>query len=144
MTKGDKMMKNIAKICAVCGIMVLFSACGNEGDFDAMGIFEADEVLVSAEVSGKIIEFSAVEGVNLAQGDVAVKIDSTQIALNTQKLELQLQNASAAFARNGFKQRARNTARHARKNADFSSNKWRCDGKIRACWRTSNPCKATF
>ena len=99
MTKGDKMMKNIAKICAVCGIMVLFSACGNEGDFDAMGIFEADEVLVSAEVSGKITEFSALEGANLMQGDIAVKIDSTQIALNKEKLELQLQNASAESTR---------------------------------------------
>ena len=89
------MMKILAKICAmcvVCGIIVLFNACGNDNDFDAMGVFEADEVLVSAEVSGKIIEFSAVEGANLAQGQVAVKIDSTQIAL-------QLKNATDEKAR---------------------------------------------
>lgn len=93
-------MTFLAKICAVSAfIIATFSACGNNNDFDAMGVFEADEVLVSAEVSGKIVEFSAIEGASLTQGEVAVKIDSTQIKLNKEKLELQLTNATNERAR---------------------------------------------
>ncbi len=86
-------------ISTICVVTVLFSACGSNNDFDAMGIFEADEVLVSAEVSGKIIEFSAIEGSELAQGQVSVKIDSTQMQLNEAKLSLQLQNATSESER---------------------------------------------
>ena len=95
-------MKFLAKafaISTICVISVLFSACGGNSDFDAMGIFEADEVLVSAELSGKIIEFSAVEGSELALGQVSVKIDSTQMRLNEAKLSLQLQNAKSESER---------------------------------------------
>lgn len=92
-------MKNLAKICAICAVGVLFNACGNNNDFDAMGIFEADEVLVSAELSGKIIEFSAVEGSELTQGQSSVRIDSTQMWLNEAKLSLQLQNAKSESTR---------------------------------------------
>ena len=95
-------MKFLAKalaISTICAISVLFSACGNNNDFDAMGIFEADEVLVSAELSGKIIEFSAIEGSELTLGQISVKIDSTQMQLNEAKLSLQLQNAKSESER---------------------------------------------
>lgn len=88
-----------AKICAILALVVLFSACGNRNDFDAMGIFEADEVLVSAEVSGKIIEFSAIEGANLTLGQMSVRLDSTQMQLNEAKLALQLENAKSESSR---------------------------------------------
>lgn len=92
-------LKKAFAISAICVISVLFNACGNNNDFDAMGIFEADEVLVSAEVSGKIIEFSAVEGSELTQGQSSVRIDSTQMQLNEAKLSLQLQNAKSESTR---------------------------------------------
>ena len=92
-------LKKAFAISAICAISVLFSACGNNNDFDAMGIFEADEVLVSAELSGKIIEFSAIEGSELALGQSSVRIDSTQMQLNEAKLSLQLQNAKSESTR---------------------------------------------
>ena len=92
-------MKFLAKAFAICIVSVLFNACENNNDFDAMGIFEADEVLVSAELSGKIIEFSAIEGSELTQGQSSVRIDSTQMQLNEAKLSLQLQNAKSESTR---------------------------------------------
>lgn len=92
-------MKFLAKIFAMCIVGVLFSACENNNDFDAMGIFEADEVLVSAELSGKIIEFSAIEGSELAKGQSSVRLDSMQMQLNEAKLALQLQNAKSETTR---------------------------------------------
>ena len=50
-------MKRIIKI-GVWGVtLLLMSACGNRlPDYDATGSFEATEVIVSADASGKIIQ----------------------------------------------------------------------------------------
>ncbi|KAA6318023.1 putative multidrug resistance protein EmrK, partial [termite gut metagenome] len=46
--------------------LLLLSACGNgKGDYDATGVFETTEVLVSAKGNGEIIAFDAREGQNV-------------------------------------------------------------------------------
>lgn len=81
-----------------CGAMMLIafvmSACSNESEFDAMGMFEADEVVVSAQSSGEIVEFMANEGQIFTQGELCARIDTTQLELTKQKLELQHKNAT--------------------------------------------------
>ena len=52
-------MKRIAVYSAMT---VVLAACGNGGDFDATGTFEATEVLVSAEAAGRILSFDVEEG----------------------------------------------------------------------------------
>ena len=43
--------------------LLLVSACGNRlPDYDATGTFEATEVIVSAEASGKILQLKVEEG----------------------------------------------------------------------------------
>ncbi|MEO1652310.1 MAG: HlyD family efflux transporter periplasmic adaptor subunit, partial [Bacteroidota bacterium] len=63
------------------------SACGGDDDFDAMGIFEADEVIISAEVSGEILHFTAEEGVRLDSGSVVGQIECTQLELQKAQVE---------------------------------------------------------
>lgn len=86
-----------------CGAIMLaafaMSACSNESEFDAMGMFEADEVVVSAQSSGEIVEFLANEGQNFTQGELCARIDTTQLELTRQKLELQHKNATSERAR---------------------------------------------
>jgi HlyD family secretion protein len=66
---------------------VLYS-CGNkESNFDAMGTFEADEVIVSAEASGKILAFDVEEGQTLTAGQQVGAIDSTQLRLTSIQLQ---------------------------------------------------------
>jgi HlyD family secretion protein len=48
---------------------------------DASGTFEADEVIVSAEVPGKITMFNVQEGTTFARDSVVGVIDPTQLAL---------------------------------------------------------------
>ena len=44
-------------------LLALLSACGSRtSDYDATGTFEATEVLVSAEASGKLLDFHVEEG----------------------------------------------------------------------------------
>lgn len=66
----------------------LVMAC-NKGnvDFDASGTFEANEVIVSAETAGKILDFSAEEGTKLEKNQVSVIIDPTNLQLQSEQVE---------------------------------------------------------
>lgn len=65
----------------------LLSACNsNRLKYDAAGVFEATEVVVSSEVSGVVQQFDIAEGDELIAGQRIGTIDSTQLYL--QKLQL--------------------------------------------------------
>jgi HlyD family secretion protein len=66
---------------------VLFSCNGNDMKHDATGVFEADEVIVSAEVGGKILSFYAEEGDTLSKGRTAAVIDATNLNLQKEQVE---------------------------------------------------------
>jgi len=69
-------------------LLLTLMACKQQADSaDAYGNFEAIEVIVSAESSGRIISFLPAEGAALQTGQVAVNIDTTQLYL--QKLSLE-------------------------------------------------------
>jgi len=62
-------------------------ACQPDGDkADAYGNFESTDVLVSAEVQGKIIRFDPVEGERLSRDQVVAVLDSTQLYLKKKQL----------------------------------------------------------
>ncbi|HLX93736.1 MAG TPA: HlyD family efflux transporter periplasmic adaptor subunit [Puia sp.] len=69
------------------GLTLLLVAC-QSGDqaFDASGTFETDEVIVSSEVSGRIIRMGLQEGSVLPKDSVAVVIDSTQLELQKKQV----------------------------------------------------------
>ena len=70
-----------------------FIACGDSKKFDAMGIFESDEILISSEISGKILDSNVKEGDKLTNGELLGHIDSLQLELKEKKIQLELQNA---------------------------------------------------
>ncbi|HLS47624.1 MAG TPA: HlyD family efflux transporter periplasmic adaptor subunit [Gemmatimonadales bacterium] len=70
-------------------LATVVAGCADEPEADAYGNFEATEVTVSAETSGRIEEFHAVEGMRLERGDVAAVIDTSQLALELTQLEAQ-------------------------------------------------------
>lgn len=82
-------MKLIIMIC----MGLCFIACGDSKKFDAMGIFESDEILISSEISGKILDFNVKEGDKLTNGELLGHIDSLQLELKEKKIQLELQNA---------------------------------------------------
>lgn len=45
--------------------LLFFSCGGNNGKFDATGTFESEEIIVSSEATGKLLQFDAEEGAEL-------------------------------------------------------------------------------
>lgn len=62
-------------------LAVLAVSCGKEAEFDAQGTFEATEVVVSSEASGKIMRLDAEEGTQVLANAVVGEIDSLQLDL---------------------------------------------------------------
>ena len=71
--------------------MLLALSCGNGADYDAQGTFEATEVVVSAEATGRILFFDAVEGQTVAADATVGAIDSMQLHLQRRQLVAQQQ-----------------------------------------------------
>ena len=69
------------------GIILLFPACGNKDDqYDASGIFETTEVIVSALGTGEIISFDVMEGQKVEAGKPLGHIDTIQLHLKKRQL----------------------------------------------------------
>jgi len=84
-------MKKMNKF-GVCITMVMIFACGGQGEkFDASGLFEATEVVVSAQTSGAIMEFAIEEGALLKEGYRIGFIDTVPLYLKKLQLEASIQ-----------------------------------------------------
>ena len=78
-------MKRIVYIVAV----VLAASCGTEAEFDAQGTFEATEVVVSSEATGRILNFEVEEGMAVEANQMVGAIDSVQLHLQRKQLVAQ-------------------------------------------------------
>jgi len=70
------------------GLIVLATSCSHKKiDTDASGVFESDEVIVSAEQNGKILSFPIQEGDTLAKGAKIGNIDMSNMSIQKQQVE---------------------------------------------------------
>lgn len=78
------------KFILLIGTLAILSGCkdGNSKS-DAYGNFEADEVIISSETTGKLIQFDGEEGRNVKAGEVLALIDSSTLSLQIKQLEAQ-------------------------------------------------------
>jgi HlyD family secretion protein len=84
------MRKFLTIISAV--LVLSLSACKNGSNhFDASGTFETDEVIVSSELSGKILSLTAEEGQFLQKDTVVGQVDATGISLQKEQVEANIQ-----------------------------------------------------
>jgi HlyD family secretion protein len=84
--KNKQLMKSIAFLFSVSGVLLFFSCGGEQGSYDAMGSFEATELIVSSEAAGKIMQLDVEEGQQLEAGQTVGYVDSMQLYL--QKMSL--------------------------------------------------------
>ncbi len=80
------MYKLILTCLSVTGL-IMTGCNGNGGHFDASGTFEADEVIVSSELAGKIIAFNVDEGFRLGKDSVVGEIDATNLNLQVEQVK---------------------------------------------------------
>lgn len=74
-------------IIAIAAFTLLVSACDNkEKEFDATGIFEATEVTVSAEATGRLMTFDVSEGKLVETHQQVGLIDTAQLQLKAQQI----------------------------------------------------------
>jgi HlyD family secretion protein len=72
-------MKSISLLYIGLGMLLLSSCSNQNGEYDASGSFEATEIIVSAEASGKIEQLDVIEGQQLEKGQQIGLIDTTQL-----------------------------------------------------------------
>ena len=83
-------MKHIVFIALIA--ISMLTACKNgNGNADASGTFEANEVIVSAESSGKLTFFTVEEGQLIAKDSVVGTVDATNISLQKEQVESSIQ-----------------------------------------------------
>ena len=76
------------KTVTIAAGLVMLASCGqNEKAYDATGTFEATEVTVSAEQSGKLLRFAVQEGDDIEAGHEVGLIDTTQMWLKLQQAD---------------------------------------------------------
>ena len=85
------------KLFGIVIVATLSASCGSgDGDYDASGVFEATEVIVSAKGTGEIVRLDIQEGQNVAAGAQVGFIDTLQLHLRKMQL---LANMTAVESR---------------------------------------------
>lgn len=74
-------MNNISKLSIFLLAVGLFSCSSSNNTFDASGVFEATEYIISAESAGKILDLSLNEGDWLKAGQSIAKLDCELLEL---------------------------------------------------------------
>ena len=80
-------MKKLFFATTVIASFLLMGCNGNGKMFDAYGTFEADEVIVSSEMSGKLLSFNVKEGMQIPKDSIIGTVDATNINLQQQQVE---------------------------------------------------------
>jgi HlyD family secretion protein len=80
-------MRNSFLLFALAFAALLIACSDTDKAFDAEGVFEADEVIVSSEVPGKIIQLNLDEGSILGKDSLVAVIDSVPLVLQRSQVE---------------------------------------------------------
>lgn len=83
----QSMNYNMKSAVYLLGLAVLFFSChGEDGEYDATGVFETTEVIVSAQGTGEIMRFDVDEGQTVDAEVELGYIDTVQLSLKKQEL----------------------------------------------------------
>jgi len=81
-----KMKKRLLNIAFILAATFLIGCSNGNGDFDATGTFESEEIIVSSEATGKLIFFDVEEGFEIKQNQIVGIVDSIQLHLKKKQL----------------------------------------------------------
>ncbi len=90
---------NKINFIAIIFLCAAFTGCKNGAIVsDATGTFEADEVIVSSELSGKILSFKVQEGLVIAKDSIVGTVDAKNISLQQDQVEASIKALSEKTA----------------------------------------------
>ena len=81
-----KMKNRFLNIAFILAAALLFGCSNGNGDFDATGTFESEEIIVSSEAMGKLVMLQVEEGMQLKQNQIVGVVDTTQLHLKKKQL----------------------------------------------------------
>jgi len=84
-------MKSMVKIIAAFSILLLAACKNGNQQSDVSGTFEANEVIVSSELSGKILRFDVEEGQSFAKDSIVGIVDAANLSLQKEQVEANIQ-----------------------------------------------------
>ncbi|MBI9067693.1 MAG: HlyD family efflux transporter periplasmic adaptor subunit [Salinivirgaceae bacterium] len=83
-------------------IVVLFASFGScsngELSADAYGNFEADELIISAEATGKLLQFEVAQGQKITENEIVALVDTIMPSLQMQEIGAQKSKIVASIA----------------------------------------------
>jgi HlyD family secretion protein len=80
-------MNTILKMIIAASLAFATGCNSKNGNFDASGTFETDEVIVSSELSGKILRLDIEEGQAIPRDSIIGVVDAASIALQKEQVE---------------------------------------------------------
>jgi len=87
------------RILLLTSLIMIFGACSEQNNkSDAYGNFESDEVTVSSETNGRIVEANIIEGTKVSCGGILAVIDTTNLVLQRSQMDSQEQSVLAQKA----------------------------------------------
>lgn len=89
-------MRNISLVIITASMLAACS--GKSGEADAYGNFEATEVIVSSETSGRILRFEAREGSEIEKGDEIALVDTMLFHLQKAEIDAAMRSVSTRIA----------------------------------------------
>ena len=89
-------MKKVTFYITAVAAMLCTACSNNDAQYDASGVFETTEVIVSAKGTGELIFFHVDEGQNVGMGQELGSIDTLQLYLKKKQL---LSNISASSSK---------------------------------------------
>jgi HlyD family secretion protein len=84
-------MRKRSTVLSLIAITLVIACNRNENKFDASGTFEADEVIVSASTSGKILSLTIDEGSTIAKDSIIGLIDPVDLSLQKQQVQASIE-----------------------------------------------------
>ncbi|NLA49902.1 MAG: hypothetical protein GX876_10640, partial [Bacteroidales bacterium] len=86
-------------IFVVITTLMLAAACGDDsGKADAYGNFEATEVIISAETSGRILRFGLTEGSDIEKDEEIALVDTMLFHLQKAEIDAGMRSVSTRMA----------------------------------------------
>lgn len=82
----DKIIKTMRNIFLLLTVWAFMACSSGDDGYDATGMFEATEVIVSAEQPGKLLRFDITEGDRLDSGRQVGLVDTVQLYLRARQL----------------------------------------------------------
>lgn len=79
--------QNLLYSILLTAFMILTSCSGNNNKYDATGTFESEEIIVSSEANGKLLQLDIEEGAYLKSNQVVGLVDTIQLYLKKKQLE---------------------------------------------------------